>query len=114
MLLSPSPSGERQRGGLGELTQIKRPTLSVLAAFPFVRQAEMAEPQHRGILVRCQGDLDRRRTGRDRGMALPTPTHHQPPRRIDLLVLPTRDVLAIDVDAIAPARTRVELGADAH
>src|SRR2546426_12762379 len=47
-------------------------------------------------------------------MALPTPAHDQPPRRIDLLVLPARDVLAIDVDAIAPAGTRVELGADAH
>src|SRR2546426_2048869 len=47
-------------------------------------------------------------------MALPTPAHHQAARRIDLLVLAARDVLAIDVDAIAPARTRVELGADAH
>src|SRR5438046_2288667 len=47
-------------------------------------------------------------------MPFPAPAHDEPPRWINLLVLTAGDVLPIDVDAVAPSGSRIELGADAH
>ena len=47
-------------------------------------------------------------------MALPAPAHHDAMRRVHLLIFTTCDVFAIDIDPVAPAGTRIQLGSHAH
>src|SRR6267143_6300386 len=94
-----------------QLAHILPPAIRVEAAFAFVGQAEVAKRQDGRTTFRCEGDLDRRGPRRNGRMALPAPAHHQPPRWIDDLVLAAYGVHAVDVDTVAAARPRVELGA---
>src|SRR2546423_5462704 len=103
--------------GADEVVQppgVEPPALRVLPTLGFVRQTEVAKPENGRTLVWGQRDFNRGRSRRDRRMALPAPTHHQPPRRVDFLVFAARDVLAVDVDAVTAARPGVELGPAAH
>src|SRR5919201_901525 len=47
-------------------------------------------------------------------MPFPSPRHDESARRLDLLVLADHNVLAVDVDAVAPTRSWIELGPNAH
>src|ERR1700687_6416700 len=77
------PSGGHQ---LSKLTAIELPALGVLAPFGLVGQSEVAKSKDGCTRLGRKRDLDRRRAGRHGRVALPTPAHHQPTRRIDPLV----------------------------
>src|SRR5437762_2859552 len=47
-------------------------------------------------------------------MTLPAPRHDETTGRFDLSIMTGRNVLAVDVDPIAPSGSRVELGANPH
>src|SRR4051794_8306564 len=79
-----------------------------------VRQSVVAQAEQGAVLVRREGDLDRRGAGSDLGVALPTPGHHYAVGRINLSVDAAREVRAVHIDPERTAWLRVELGADAH
>src|SRR5256885_1925081 len=81
---------------VGQAASVEHPAVRMQAALAFVRQAEVAKPEKSRTLVWRQRDFNRGRSRRDRRMALPAPTHHQPPRRVHFLVFAARDVLAVD------------------
>ncbi len=74
----------------------------------------MTKPKYRALPVRGQRDLDHGRTGRHRILVLPAPRNQHPVRRINLPILAHGHMLAIDVDAILPARSWIELCSNAH
>src|SRR5437868_9502929 len=86
----------------------------MLLALGLTRQAKVTQAKQGGALFRGQRDLDRGRARRHRRMPLPTPGHDEAAWRIDLAILTTGDVLAIDVDAVTAARARVECRPDPH
>src|SRR5207237_5594213 len=93
-----------------QATGVTLPALRMAAPFVLVGETDVPEPEYGGAPLGCQRDLHRGRARRHGRMTVPAPAHHQPARRLDLLVLADRDVHPVHVDAIPAARPGVELG----